>query len=108
MVAESLKAQEELAKEGIDVRVVDVHTIKPIDKDMIIKCAKETEKLISIEEHSIIGGLGSAISEVLCENCPSKLVRLGMKDCFGKSGSASELLKYFGLTSKEIVEEVKK
>lgn len=108
MLAESLKAQEELAKEGIDVRVVDVHTIKPIDKDMIIKCAKETEKLISIEEHSIIGGLGSAISEVLCENYPAKLIRMGMKDCFGKSGSASELLKYFGLTSKEIVEAVRK
>ncbi len=108
MVAEALKAQEELSKEGIDIRVVDIHTIKPIDKEMIIKCAKETEKLISIEEHSIIGGLGSAISEVLVENYPAKLVRMGMKDCFGKSGSAGELLKYFGLTSKEIAEEVRK
>lgn len=108
MVAEALKAKEELSQEGIDIRVVDIHTIKPIDKDIIIKSAKETEKLISIEEHSIIGGLGSAIAEVLVENYPAKLVRMGMKDCFGKSGSASELLKYFGLTSKEIVEEVKK
>lgn len=108
MVAEALKAQEELEKEEIHVRVVDIHTIKPIDKEMIIKCAKETNKLISIEEHSIIGGLGSAIAEVLVENYPAKLTRMGMKDCFGKSGKAQELLEYFGLTSKEIVEEVKK
>lgn len=108
MVAEALKAKDALAQEGIDIRVIDIHTIKPIDKDIIIKSAKETEKLISIEEHNIIGGLGSAIAEVLVENYPAKLVRMGMKDCFGKSGSASELLKYFGLTSKEIVEEVKK
>lgn len=107
MVAESLKAKEELEKEGIKVRVVDIHTIKPIDKDIIIKCAKETKKLISVEEHSIIGGLGTAISEVLVENYPAKLVRMGMKDCFGKSGKAQELLEYFGLTSKEIIEKVK-
>ncbi len=108
MVAESLKAKEELEKEGINIRVVDIHTIKPIDKDIIIKCAKETKKLISIEEHSIIGGLGSAIAEVLVENYPAKLTRMGMKDCFGKSGKAQELLEYFGLTSKEIIEEVRK
>lgn len=108
MVAEALKAQEELKQEGINIRVVDIHTIKPIDKDIIIKSTKETEKLISIEEHSIIGGLGSAIAEVLVENYPTKLVRMGMKDCFGKSGNASELLKYFGLTSKEIAEEVRR
>lgn len=108
MVAESLKAKEELEKEGINIRVVDIHTIKPIDKDIIIKSAKETKKLISIEEHSIIGGLGTAISEVLVENYPAKLTRMGMKDCFGKSGKAQELLEYFGLTSREIIEEVKK
>ncbi len=108
MVAESLKAKEVLGKEGIQIRVVDIHTIKPIDKDIIIKCAKETKKLISVEEHSIIGGLGTAISEVLVENCPAKLTRMGIKDCFGKSGKASELLEYFGLTSKEIINEVKK
>ena len=107
MVAEALKAKEELEKEGINVRVVDFHTIKPIDKEIIIKCAKETKKLISVEEHSIIGGLGSAVAEVLVGNCPAKLVRMGINDCFGKSGSASELLKYFGLTSKEIIENVK-
>lgn len=108
MVAEALKAQEALREEGINIRVVDIHTIKPIDDEMIVKCAKETKKLISIEEHSVIGGLGSAIAEVLTEKCPAKLVRMGMKDCFGKSGSAGELLKYYGLTEKEIIEEVKK
>ncbi len=108
VVAEALEAQEILAKEGIDIRVVDVHTIKPIDKEMIMKCANETEKLISIEDHSIIGGLGTAISEVLTEEAPKKLVRMGMKDCFGKSGKAMELLKYFGLVADNIVEEVKK
>ena len=108
MVAEALKAKEELEKEGIDIRVIDIHTIKPIDEEIIIKSAKETEKLISIEEHSIIGGLGTAISEVLTDKYPSKLVRMGMKDCFGKSGNAMALLKYFGLTSKEIIEEVKR
>ena len=108
MVAEALKAQEALREEGIDIRVVDIHTIKPIDDEMIVKCAKETKKLISIEEHSVIGGLGTAISEVLIEKYPAKLTRMGMKDCFGKSGSAGELLKYYGLTSKEIIEEVKK
>ncbi len=107
MVAEALKAKEELEKEGIDIRVVDFHTIKPIDKKIIVKCAKETKKLISIEDHSIIGGLGTAISEVLTEEYPAKLIKLGIKDCFGKSGNAMELLKYFGLTSKEIIENVK-
>ena len=108
MVPEAIQAQEELAKEGINIRVVDFHTIKPIDKDMIIKCAKETKKLISIEEHSVIGGLGSAISEVLTDNYPVKLVRMGMKDQFGKSGKAMELLKYFGLTKEDIIKEIKK
>ncbi len=108
MVAEALKAKEELEKEGINIRVIDIHTIKPIDKEIIIKSAKETEKLISIEEHSVIGGLGTAISEVLTDKYPAKLIRMGMKDCFGKSGNAQALLKYFGLTSKEIIEEVKR
>ena len=108
MVAEALKAKEELEKEGINIRVIDIHTIKPIDKEIIIKSAKETEKLISIEEHSVIGGLGTAISEVLTDKYPAKLIRMGMKDCFGKSGNAQALLKYFGLTSKEIIEAVKR
>ncbi|MCI9246965.1 MAG: transketolase family protein, partial [Clostridia bacterium] len=106
-VAESLKAQEELAKEGINIRVIDVHTIKPIDKEMIIKCAKETKKIITIEDHSIIGGLGSTICEVLSEEYPTKVVRMGMKDKFGKSGKAEQLLKYFKLDSESIKQEVK-
>ncbi len=102
-VSEAIKAQEELEKQGIHIRVVDVHTIKPIDKDMIIKCAKETAKLVSVEDHSIIGGLGTAISEVLTENYPVKLERIGMKDTFGKSGKAEELMEYFGITAKSIM-----
>ena len=105
-VSESLKAKEELEKQGINIRVVDIHTIKPIDKNMIIKCAKETKKLISIEDHSIIGGLGSAISEVLTDEYPTKLTRLGIKDTFGKSGKAEDLMEYFGITKIQLVEEV--
>lgn len=107
MVAEALKAKETLENEGIYVRVVDIHTIKPIDKDIIIKSAKETKKLISIEEHSVIGGLGTAISEILTDNYPAKLIRLGINDCFGKSGNAFELLKYFKLTSDDIIRNIK-
>ncbi len=105
-VSEAIKAQEELKKEGINIRVIDVHTIKPIDQQMIIKCAKETKKLISIEDHNIIGGLGSAISEVLTEQYPTKLTRLGIKDTFGKSGKAEELMKYFGITKDDIKKEL--
>ena len=107
-VSEAIKAKEELEKQGINIRVIDVHTIKPIDKEMILKCAKETKKLISVEDHNIIGGLGSAISEVLTELYPTKLERMGINDIFGKSGKAEELMKYFGLTKEAIIEEVKK
>ena len=107
VVPEAIKAKELLEKEGIHIRVVDVHTIKPIDKEMIVKSAKETKKLLSIEDHSVIGGLGSAISEVLTEEYPCKLVRMGIQDTFGKSGNAVELLTYFGLTSEEIVKKIK-
>lgn len=106
-VAEALKAKEELEKENINIRVVDVHTIKPIDREMIIKCARETKKLITIEDHSIIGGLGTAVCEVLSEECPTKVVRMGMQDRFGKSGKAEQLLKYFKLDSEAIIEKVK-
>ena len=105
-VAEALKAQEILKEKGIEIRVVDIHTIKPIDKEMIIKCAKETKRLISIEDHSIIGGIGSAISEVLTEEYPAKLERMGIKDTFGKSGKAEQLMQYFGITAKDIVEKL--
>lgn len=105
-VSESLKAKEELEKLGIYVRVVDIHTIKPIDKDNIIKCAKETKKLITVEDHNIIGGLGSAICEVLAEEFPAKVTRLGINDTFGKSGNAVELMKYFGIDSEAIIKAV--
>lgn len=104
-VSEALKAQEQLKQKGIEVRVVDVHTIKPIDKEMVIKCAKETEKLVSIEDHNVIGGLGTAISEVLTDEYPVKLIRLGIKDTFGKSGKAGELMKYFKITAEDIVQK---
>ena len=107
-VIEALKAKEELAKEGINIRVVDMHTIKPIDKEIIIKSAKETNKIITIEDHNIIGGLGTAVCEVLSEDYPKKVVRMGIKDEFGTSGKAEELMKYFKITSKDIVEEIKK
>lgn len=102
-VSEALKAQEILKQDGINIRVVDIHTIKPIDKDMIVKCAKETKKLISVEDHNVIGGLGSAISEVLTQEYPAKLIKLGINDTFGKSGKATELMKYFGIMADNIV-----
>ena len=106
VLAEALKAKEILAKtKGIDIRVVDVHTIKPIDEDMIVKCAKETKRLISIEDHNVIGGLGSAISEVLTSKYPAKLERIGINDEFGKSGKAEELVKFYGLSAEKIVEK---
>ena len=103
-VSEALKAKEILRSKGINVRVVDIHTIKPIDKDLIIKCAKETKKLISIEDHNVIGGLGSAISEVLTDEYPVKLTRLGIKDTFGMSGKADELMSYYKINANNIVE----
>ena len=106
-VAEAIKAKEELEKENINVRVVDIHTIKPIDRETIIKSAKETKKLISVEDHSVIGGLGTAISDVLTEQYPTKLIKLGINDTFGKSGKAEELLKYFGLTAENIIDVIK-
>ena len=102
-VSEAIKANEELEKQNIHIRVVDIHTIKPIDKETIIKCAKETKKLISIEDHNIIGGLGTAISEVLIEKYPTKLIKLGINDTFGRSGKAEELMKYFKITAEDII-----
>ena len=103
VVAQALIAKEILEKKGKSVRVIDMHTIKPIDKDIIVKCAKETERLISVEDHSIVGGLGSAIAEVLTEMYPKKLTRIGVKDTFGKSGKADDLINYFGLDAESIV-----
>jgi transketolase len=108
MVSKALEAQEILASEGINIRVVDMWCIKPIDRELIIKCANETNKLISIEDHSVYGGLGDAISDVLIEECPKKLIKLGVRDQFGTSGKAEEVLTHFGLTIDRIIEEVKK
>ena len=105
-VSEAIEAQKILKEKGVDVRVVDIHTIKPIDKELIIKCAKETKNLVSVEDHSVIGGLGTAISEVLTDNYPQKLVRMGIDDTFGRSGRAEDLMKYYGIDKNTIVEEL--
>ena len=107
-VSEALKAQEALKGKGINVRVIDVHTIKPLDKEMIIKCAKETKRIITIEDHSIIGGLGTAVCEVLSENFPAKVTRIGINDTFGESGTAEELLKKYNLNSEYLVKILSK
>ncbi len=108
MVGEALIAAEKLKAEGIDARVINIHTIKPIDKDILVKAAKETGAIVTAEEHSIIGGLGSAVTEVLSEEYPVSVVRLGVNDTFGKSGPALELLKIFGLDADNIAEKAKK
>ncbi|WP_297298205.1 transketolase family protein [uncultured Brachyspira sp.] len=107
LVAEALDAAEMAEKDGISVTVVNVHTIKPIDREVVVDMAKKHKKLISIEEHSIIGGLGSAISEVLTDEYPSQLIRLGIKDTFGESGTVDELMNKYGLTSKALYEAIK-
>lgn len=106
VVSEAIEAMEELKNMGINVRVIDMHTIKPIDKDIIIKAAKDTKKLITVEDHNIIGGLGSAVCEVLAENYPTKVYRMGIKDEFGKSGKADDLLKYFQIDKSAIIKAV--
>ena len=108
MVNEALIAAETLKAEGIDARVINIHTIKPIDKDILVAAAKETGAIVTAEEHSVIGGLGSAISEALAEEYPVPVVKLGVNDTFGKSGPALELLKIFGLDAENIVAKAKK
>lgn len=104
-VAEAIKAQEILKGKGIDVRVVDMHTIKPIDKELIIKCAKEAKRIITIEDHSTIGGLGSSVCDVLAENYPTKVEKMGINDKFGESGKAEELMRFYGIDAQAIVEK---
>ncbi|MDF2676732.1 MAG: transketolase family protein, partial [Bacillota bacterium] len=104
MVQKSLKAAEELSQEGISVRVINIHTIKPIDKEIIIKAAKETKAIVTAEEHSIIGGLGSAVLEVLSDECPTLVKRIGVNDTFGESGKPDDLLEKYGLTENHIKE----
>ena len=108
MVAEALKAAESLAQEGISARVVNIFTLKPIDKEMIIKCAEETGAIVTAENHSIINGLGSAVAEVLVESVPVPLVRIGVRDLFGEVGSVDYLIERFEMTSSDIVAKVKK
>ncbi len=105
-VAEALKAQAILKENGINVRVIDMHTIKPIDRNLIVKCAKETKRIITVEDHNIIGGLGSSVCEVLAEECPTRVERMGVPDCFGRSGKAEELMVYYKIDSNAIVNKV--
>lgn len=108
MVDVALVAKEELEKEGINARVINIHTLKPIDKDVLIKAAKETGAIVTVEEHNVIGGLGSAVSEVLCEEYPVPVIKVGVNDTFGESGTPDQLLEKYGLTSANVVEKVKK
>ena len=107
VVPEALEAAQMAEKDGISVTVVDLHTIKPIDREIVIEMAKKHKKLISVEEHSIIGGLGSAISEVLTDEYPAKLIRVGIKDTFGESGTVEELIDKYGLSAKAIYDIIK-
>ncbi len=107
MVNEALIAADMLKEDGIDARVINIHTIKPIDKDILVKAAKETGAIVTAEEHSIIGGLGGAVCEVLSESCPVPVLRLGVNDTFGRSGPALELLKLYGLDAEHIAEKAK-
>ena len=108
MVYESMVAAKELKKEGMSIRVIDMCSIKPIDKDLIIQAAKETGAIITAEDHNIIGGLGSAVAEVLIENCPVPMRRVGVMDMFGRSGKHDDLAKFYGLNSENIIYNVKK
>lgn len=107
MVNEALIAAETLASEGIKARVINIHTIKPLDKDIVIKAAQETGVIVTAEEHSVIGGLGGAVAETVTESCPVPVIKVGVKDVFGHSGPAVDLLKEFGLCAENIVAKVK-
>ncbi|MBQ8563873.1 MAG: transketolase family protein [Firmicutes bacterium] len=107
MVNEALIAAEELAAEGIDVRVIDMHTIKPLDEEIIVKAATETGAIVTAEEHSVIGGLGSAVAEVVVKKCPVKMAMVGQQDTFGESGKPDELKAKYGMTAADIVKAVK-
>lgn len=108
MVNEALQSAEVLAAEGISARVVNIHTIKPLDKELICKCAKETGAIVTAEEHSIIGGLGSAVAEAVTECCPVPVIKVGVNDVFGHSGPAVDLLKEFGLSAENIAVNARK
>ncbi len=107
MVFEALKAAENMQKEGIDAAVIDMHTVKPIDKELVIEYANKTGKVVTAEDHNIIGGLGSAVAEILAEECSAKLKRVGVNDVFGKSGKKEELQESYGLNSHTIEKAIK-
>ena len=107
MVQKAIEASKALEIEGINVRVINMSTIKPIDREIIIKAAKETKGIVTAEEHSIIGGLGAMVSQVVCNDCPTKVKMVGIQDTFGESGTPNELMEKYGLTAKRIIEEVK-
>lgn len=106
-VNESLIAAEKLAKEGIEAKVINIHTIKPIDEELIVEAAKECGKVVTVEEHSVIGGLGSAVCDVLSAKCPVPVCKIGVQDTFGESGPAVELIKKYGLDSESVYKKVK-
>ncbi len=106
-VANCLEAAEKLAADGIDAKVINIHTIKPLDEELVVAAAKETGKVVTVEEHSVIGGLGSAVCDVLSEKAPTKTMKIGINDVFGESGPAAELVKKFGLDADSIYERVK-
>lgn len=106
-VAQAVEAAEKLAADGIEAKVINIHTIKPIDEDLIVAAAKETGKVVTIEEHSVIGGLGSAVCDVLSEKAPTKVMKIGINDVFGESGAALELIKKYGLDAESIYKKVK-
>lgn len=106
-VSESLAAAELLAKDGIDAKVINIHTIKPLDEELIVKAAQETGKVFTVEEHSVIGGLGSAVCDCLSEKLPTKVVKIGINDVYGESGPAVELVKKYGLDSEGIYKKIK-
>lgn len=108
MVNEAVMAAEQLEKDGVSVELINIHTIKPLDKEAVVKAAKKTGCIVTAEEHNIIGGLGSAVAEAVGEEYPVPVVRLGVEDTFGKSGPATELLHVFGLDAEHIVEKAKK
>lgn len=107
MVSEALDAAEALASEGISAEVINMHTVKPIDADLIVKSATKTGHVVTAEEHSVIGGLGSAVADVLCEQAPTPLVKIGVQDVFGESGPGAELLHVYGLDAAHIAETVR-
>ena len=106
-VNESLEAAKLLEADGISVEVINIHTIKPLDKELVVASAKKTGKVVTVEEHSVIGGLGGAVAEALSEEAPTKMLRIGMMDKFGQSGPAKALIEYYGLDGKSIYEKVK-